>query len=244
MTEPFLRKVAFLDTNVLHFVGLYLHQAKDHDLFPLNGEIAAADGYLNGMTETRFRNSLRKGLNVVAYLLRRDLRVEYSSASELELMAGRARGKAIEIAAAEGIPDRMWTGFYDRQIGERLLDEDLRAIRTRVEALGPVLEEAGIDATIGSGERARDVLEVAKDVTGLVYMSVIDSVIYAGALVAEADQLISDDEYLKTTANRIKSEASLRGARRRLEGRIAAILSREPGTVTFPDATGVPAERR
>ncbi len=243
MTEITPRKVAFLDTNVLHFIGLYLHQARKHSLFPLDGEIAAAETHVSNMAEERSRKSLKKGLTVIDYLLREDFRVEYSPASELELMVGRARGKAIESAAAEKIPDRMWTRFFDKEIDDRLLGDDLTEIRNGVERLVPTLEEAGIDVTPGNADRTRDVLELAKDITGLVYLSVIDSLIYAGALVAEAEQLISDDDYLKKTVRRIKNEPSLRRARQRLEERIAAVLSREPGTITLPDAAGIPTAR-
>ena len=98
MTATSLRNVVYLDTNVLHFVGLYLSRAKERGLFPFGGDAAAAEEYLSGMTETDLAGSLGKGLRVVISLRRDDPRVEYSTASELELLAGRARGKAIEKA--------------------------------------------------------------------------------------------------------------------------------------------------
>ena len=107
MTGTTLHNVVFLDTNVLHFVGLYLSLAKERGLFPFGGDAAVAEEYLSGMTETDLAGSLGKGLRVVMSLRRDNPRVEYSTASELELLAGRAKGKAIEKAAAEGIPDRI-----------------------------------------------------------------------------------------------------------------------------------------
>ena len=70
------------------------------------------------------------------------------------------------------------------------------------------------------------------------------ALVYAGALVAEADQLISENKYLQKTVNRIKTSPLPRAGRSRLEKRVAAILSRQPGTLTFPDAIRIPSQGR
>ena len=240
MTTTSLRNVVFLDTNVLHFVGLYLSRAKDRRLFPFGGDDAGAEEYLNGMTEADLAGSLGKGLRVVMLLRRDNARVEYSTASELELLAGRARGKAIEKAAAERIPDRMWTRLGDKKIGKRLLPSDLTQIAERVDGLAGILQDAGIDATVSNTDRGRDVLAIAREAMGLVYLSVMDSVIYAEAIAAQADQIISADAYLRKTVHRIKEDTSPNGTRARLQERVAALLSRDPKSVTLPDATGLP----
>ena len=240
MTKPRLRKVAFLDTNVLHFMDLYLRRAKDHDLFPFGSDETAARESLKTIEYESLKLDLNKGLNVIEHLHRKNCRVEYSSASELELMAGRARGKAIEKAAAEGVPERMWwSRFTDSDVGDRLVASDLTTIGETVEGLRRLIDDAGIDATVGKSDRSRDVLELAKDVMGIVYMSAMDSIIYAGALVAEADHVISYDRYLKETVNRLKTKESLREARWKLESRTAAVLSREPKSITLPNAVDV-----
>ena len=59
MMATSLRKVVFLDTNVLHFVGLYLSRAKDQRLFPFGGDDAGAEEYLNGMTEADFAGHIQ-----------------------------------------------------------------------------------------------------------------------------------------------------------------------------------------
>ena len=218
------RKVAFLDTNALHFVDLYLREAGERKLFPFGGGEAEAYSHLDGSTEGKPREALTKGLNAVAYLLRGGVRVEYSVIAELEMMAGRARGRALERAAAEGIPERMWTRFSENETSGRLLTHDLIQIRHSVEKIGPTLEAAGIDASVADASRTRDALELAKDVAAAVYMSMADCVIYASALVAEADELLSADHYLRKTVNRLKDN-SMQDTRQQLQRRVAAIRS-------------------
>ena len=235
------RKVAFLDTNALHFVDLYLRRAGERKLFPLDGGEAEAYSHLDGSTEGKLREALTKGLNAVAYLLRDEVRVEYSVIAELEMMAGRARGRALERAAAEGIPERMWTRFRENETSGRLLTQDLIQIRHRVEEIGPTLEAAGIDASVADASRTRDALELAKDVAAAIYMSMADCVIYASALVAEADELLSADRYLRKAVNRLKDK-SMQDTRLRLQQRVAAVRS---GPLRpLPAARKIPARER
>ena len=241
MTATSLRNVVFLDTNVLHFVGLYLSRAKGRGLFPFGGDEAAAEEYL-GDSQADLAKSLGKGLRIVMSLRRDNPRVEYSTASELELLAGRARGKAIEKAAAEGIPDRMWTRLGEEDIGTRLLASDLTQITGAVDGLGAMFQDAGIDATVSNTDRGRDVLAIAREVMGLVYLSVIDSVIYAEAIAAQADEIISADDYLRKTVHRIKEDTSAEGTGARLQERVAILLSRDSGSVTLPDAKPLPGK--
>ena len=245
MGDTAARGVAFLDTNVLHFMSLYLGRAKTRRLYPLEGDIAAANVYLDTVTDKKLRESLTKGLDAVVYLSNGDFRVEYQLLSEFELMGGRARGRAIEKAAKEGIPDRMWGQFGDAEIGARLIPVDLADIRAEVDELVPALNHAGVDAAISDRRRTREVLDIARHVAGLVYMSVMDSIIYASALVAEADHLISYDTYLSATANRIKTgQPPFPEIRRQLQARIETTLLKQPGSFTFPEARKAPARSR
>ena len=242
MNEEARPVVAFLDTNALHFIHLYLTLSEEQSLYPFAPEeaaIAEAEEHLGREHGGELRKRLKQGLDIVASLARPDVRVEYSPVSELELMAGRARGRAVENAAKEGIPDRMWTRFREEEIGARLTAADLTDIRTRVEGLGSALEGAGILATVSDPTRTRDVFDLAKDITGLVYLEMADSVIYASALIAGADYLITRDEYFKRTVNRIKTgQEPYDETRRKLRDRIARI------TLEAPNDVGLPAAQR
>ena len=240
MNEETRPVVAFLDTNALHFIHLYLTLAEEQSLYPFAPEeaaIAEAKEHLGREHGDELGKRLKQGLDIVASLAGPDVRVEYSSVSEIELMAGRARGRAMENAAREGIPDRMWTRLREQEISARLSAADLTDIRRRVEGLGPALERAGILATVSDPDRTRDVLDLAKGIAGLVYLEMADSVIYASALVAGADYLITRDEYFRKTVNRIRTgQEPYDEARRKLRDRIAQTTLVRPADVALPEA--------
>ena len=240
MNEDARPVVAFLDTNALHLIHLYLTRAEEQNLYPFapgEGASTEAKEQLRELRDDSLKRSLEQGLDIVACLSSPDVRVEYSPISELELMAGRARGRAIENAAKEGIPDRMWTRFSEREISRRLTTEDLASIRTRVEGLGPALEKAGILATVSDPDRTRDVLDLAKGIAGLVYLSLADSVIYASTLVARADCLITRDDYFRKTVNCIRNgRGSYDEVKQKLRILIEQITLERPDDVTLPEA--------
>ena len=237
MIDIAIRKTVFLDTNVLHFVGLYLGEARRRDLFPFSkGTIVAARKVLDDINEENLKKVLTKGFNLVRKLRStQNYNVEYSPMCEIELIVGRARGKAIRNAASRGIPERMWTRFYEREISSELEQNDFADIRAKADELSTTLAEVGVRNT--DGERTRDVFEIARSVVGLVYMGTLDSVVYAGALAVEADHLISADDYLKQTVNGLsKANPPFDSRARQLRERIAEILLKEPSDVTLPDA--------
>ena len=144
-----LRSVAFLDTNTLHYIGIYLEFAKEHNLFPLAKDVAenekhAAAERVNELAEANLKKSLKQGLEIVHFLATRDLQVQYAPASELELLTGRTRGKAVVSAAKEGVPDRMWSRFPEREVRDRVTLADSSAIKATIDGLTSTLEESGI----------------------------------------------------------------------------------------------------
>ena len=246
MTEEDRTVVVFLDTNALHFIHLYIW-TKEQGLDPASTQ---GDGVAEAKKQTaKHRGNLEKGLEqgrkIVASLARPDVRVEYSPVSELELMAGRARGRAVENAAKEGIPDRMWTRFREEEISARLTTADLTDIRTKVEGLGSALERAGILAAVSDPGRTRDVFDLAKDITGLVYLGMADSIIYASALVAGADYLITRDGYFRKTIKCIRNDPKpYDEIRRKLRERIARITLEAPNDVGLPEAQSALMHKR
>lgn len=241
------QKAAFLDTNALHFVSLYVRYAREEGLYPFidvgeneNDTICEARSHIQSLggvkqsSTKRLRDSLGDGLSAVAWMKKNDVRLEYSPITKLELMTGRLRGRALEVAAGERIPDRMWSYFWadEEQIADRLDPTDLRETEERVEEISAILAKIGIVASVDT-ERARDVLDLAQQIAGIVYIQAIDCIIFASTLVARADYLITSDGYFRRTVNRIRSEPE-EGRYKRLYERVRELTSDDK--VVLPEA--------
>ena len=236
------RKVAFLDTNVLHYVDLYVKYAQEADMYPFVDEEMDADAIdmaktrLGSVSEKKLKVNLGHGLDVLAWISKKKIRVEYSPLTELELMAGRLKGRALQAAAEEGIPDRMWGRFPEDEIAARLASKDFQKVKAAVDGLCSALENLEIEVVVNV-EHTRDVLNLARHVAGLVYMGTMDCIIYSHALVARADYLITNDGYLKSTVNRIGSDASCREIKTRLSEMVSKVTLGGSGDVVLPIAT-------
>lgn len=248
-----LQKVAFLDTNILHYIGIYLEYAKDREIFPWGPEESmtaqknAAVENVDGITEAGLKKSLKQGLETVAFFVTPDMdvQVQYSSISELELLNGRAKGKAILSAAEEGVPDRMWSRFREEEISAQVGVADLKEVKDRVDGLASMLEESGVFVKTSGGDETRDVLELAKGINGLIYMEAMDSIIYASALIARADYLFTADRYLKETVNRIwrpDGRAPYEEIRRELRRLVESIALGAADEVELPSAHMITAD--
>ena len=234
--------VVFLDTNALHYVHLYLMDAEERSLYPFApGEDAFVEAkkHVANVQDRSLRRGLRPGLDIVSSLSGSDMdvRVEYSPISELELIVGRTRGKTVLKLAKEGVPERIWSKIFEEDINSRLDIEDFRNVKAGVDEIGKKLEKAGIQATSSNPTRTQDVLELAKEIAGLVYLESADNVIYASAIVAGADYVITRDKDLRDTINRIKDgQHRYDEIRNRLRPLIARITLEDPDDVTLPKA--------
>ena len=121
--ETSYRRVGVLDTNVLHYVGLYLRYAKENGLFPWHLGDAADDPDPEGTERARqhlegldpahsAKESLQRGFHVVRIASARDLALEYGPISELELLVGRVprKGSAQRGKGRDPRQDVVWFG--------------------------------------------------------------------------------------------------------------------------------------
>ena len=207
-TESDHRIVLFLDTNSLHYLDLFIRFSEENDLIA-ETDREVVEQHIDSLDDEHYRDSIRCGCNIVHFALEEDALVEYSPVSKIELIAGRVKGAVIENAAKEGIPDRMWSRMYEKEIRDRSITQDLERIRTRVDDFGSVLDRWNVAHVYGSsGSRTMDVLELASVVVGMVYMSTADSIVYASAIAAKADYFITGDSYLRETVNLIHNPSN------------------------------------
>lgn len=194
------REVVFLDTNTLHDLALFIRFAGDRG-FTVND---IGNGRISHCIDQEdeagyYKESLGKGHDVVSFVLRKDAQIEYSHVSMVELLCGRIRGAVIVRLAKEGAPERMWSRSDQKEIRERS-ELDLPDIRKRVNDLVTMLDNWDI---IFVERESKGSLRLATDIVGLVYMSAVDSIVYAEAIAARADYLVTDDTYLHQTVNLI-----------------------------------------
>lgn len=227
-------RLAFLDTMVLHYLQLYMAEVPEHVMYPTgcvvgSGEptygsegdrdaaIAKTREHIIGRAsdgDREFWNSVDKGLSVVSFLMGSDgtrpYVVEYAMVSELELMSGKVRGAAVMKYAREGVPQRMWGRLRDEGIARRVGLVDRRRIWSEVEGMRNGLDDLGLGVADRSGSGVGDAMELAKGLVQAVHLSTVDAIVYASALVARADCLITNDEYLHEVVESV-SLAELNG---------------------------------
>lgn len=237
------RKVVFLDTMTLHYTRLCLEYAKENGLqFPKDEQgVAKLRNHFGNVQEKPLKESLQRGLETIIRLSTDDVQIEYASVSELEMLTGIAEGKARINMAKEGIPHRIWSRFSEKEIRDRITAEELATIKAHVDELGSMLEESGVTVTRSDSKRTNEVIELAKGIVGLIYMDEIDSIIYASAVVAQADYLVTADSYLRETVNDIRDPKDQRyeEIRQNLAELIREVMLKTSNEIDLPQAVTV-----
>lgn len=228
--------VAFLDTNALHYIDIFMPYAEELE----SSENPSRIHELECEYGRNYREALMRGKSIAQFISERDLWVEYSPISELELLTGRTRGAAIISMAKEQVPPRMWTRLRERDIRARVSSEEMANIEASVKKLEENLDKLKV-RVIGrtSPEKTRDALEFALEIVGLVYIESVDSIIYASALLADAQHLVTSDSQFRKVINGIKNSPSGRypEIREKLQDRARTFLGRSE--VNFPEAPGM-----
>lgn len=210
MTDEQFQRLLFLDTNALHYARLYLGFAKQHNLPPFGTSSDNPDDVIKNRYKNRKKigQSFKTGRKLVDYLLKQcneGAKIEYSPVTKVELMCGKLRGKAMLNAAEEGIPYRMWNRINEDEILDRLQSDVYEEVWQEMENLDDLFSSAGIDIEETDPERMKSVWLMAQQVLRFVFLDLGDCAVYASALLAEADELITDDGYFRTIVNGIEN---------------------------------------
>lgn len=211
---PEYEPMIFLDTNNLHWASLFIEFAEPLRLHPVGhrdpGDTA---GELEGNFVGRTLADYRKGAKVIEFLRdqcsRQGARVEYSPITTLELICGLLRGRAMLDAAQARLAHRMWGHIDEVEILERLNDTAYQEVERQTRDLEAAFLKAGVRLAETTSDRIREVWLLARRILGSVYLDLGDVVVYASALLAEADILMSGDGYLRRVANGIANPGAL-----------------------------------
>ena len=242
--ESPLISVAVVDTMTIHYVGLWLAFAEQHGL-PLlpdtdtDSQSPDSTQILGQIEQKGERNALKRGFHTLSFLTKHQIQMEYCPVSTLELLSGKIRGRAILNASQEAIPERMWSRFHEKQVHERISIRDLGQARCNVASIFSKLEDLSGGISRTNPERTDDLLTTAEEVAGLVYVSTIDCVIYASALVAAADYIVTSDNYFKQLVNNIKDprgDALYQEAKAKLTTFIGGERDQLPIEINLPKA--------
>ncbi len=243
--EQTFQTVVFLDTMTLHHIRLCLESAKKDNLqFPTDEQtVSILKNHFSSVSEEPLRVSLLKGLETIYLLSRNNVQIEYAPVSKIEILTGITEGEARIKMAQEGIPHRIWSKFPDREIRDRIAIEDLVAIKNRIDDLDSMLEESEVTVTRSDSNRTNEVIELAKGIVGLIYMGEIDSIIYASAVAAGTDYLVTADSYLRETVNKIRDSKDQRyeEIRQTLNELISEVILETNGDFELPQAFTVTA---
>lgn len=197
-----------MDTNSVHYLRLYLELAKEHDLPPYgtgSGDITN-DLKQFGKSSKKVLSSYKKGHSLLEELKKRSdagWRIHYSRFTRFELSCGALRAKAIEDALNEKMPSRWWGRFEEIEILDRLERTQYETVGRDIDQIETLFDSAGIVLTEFS-VRFEEVFQMAKVLLDSVFLEVADCIVYACALVSEAEEFWTADGYLRTIVERIE----------------------------------------
>ena len=196
--------VILLDTNVLHYLDLYTKSAKRHGWYPFGKAQRPDSSSDQNPSDQDLKQAYEKGEAVMRFIQKKQSQVQYSPVSELELMVGRLKGRALVKAADQGVPYRMWSRLNEREINRRLNGNDFLVVHRDIGALKTILQEdLKVEAVVSRGESMSEVWSIARGLVKIVFLDPADCLIYATALVVGAEYLVTADRYFANKVNRI-----------------------------------------
>ena len=238
------RPTIFLDTNALHYMSSYLRWAKEKNLPPFQG----------GATFEQVRDSLRQhmpksivdmllhGVKTLAFLRQQvnqlDPAIYTSRFAKAEVIYGVLEGQAHARMAREGLPYRMRqrTGVLSELVSMYLESQDYQQVIGEWDNFLNLLEDKGsiVVLYVENEEDFSQIAEVAEFLQSRIFMDVVDSWMYACALVMQAERIISFDRYFKHVINRLHNPQG-ESDWQRLQSDIQNMLrARFPGQPTLP----------
>jgi hypothetical protein len=205
-----LQQVLFLDTNAMHYARLYHSFGRQHSLLPFGPSLEdPADALRRVYAGRGFKiEGLERGLKYFSHLRDKSQegwRVEFAPMSRLELVCGLLKGHAIADAAGDGIALRMWSRIEEEEILGRLQLANYETVDRNTGELEDDFAKVGIELSETSPERIQEVWSLSKRLLSLVFLDAADCIVYASALLAEADELLTADGYLRMVATAIEN---------------------------------------
>ena len=248
---PFaFRPTIFLDTNALHYISSYLRWAEKENLPPFQGGITFEQvrDILRQHMPKKIADKLLQGAKTLAFLQQQvdqhEVAIYTSRFAKAEVIYGVLEGQAHARMAREGLPYRMRqrTSVLSELVSMYLEPEDYQQVIEEWDNFLNMIEDKG-KITVLYVEDKEDffrIAEVAEFLQSRVFMDVIDSWMYACALVMQAERIITFDGYFRRVINMLhnpQDELDWQQLQRDLQ---RMLKERLPGEPTLPKVENLP----
>ncbi len=212
-TSLAFRPTIFLDTNALHYMSSYLRLAKRKRLPPFEGgkNYEQVRASLRRSMPQSIADMLLRGAETLAFLQHQvneaDAVIYTSRFAKAEVVYGVLEGQAHARMAREGLPYRMrqrvgvlseLVSMYLRGRHYKQVIEEWDRFLTELYTQGSIQIEYAEDNT-----DFYQIAEMSEFVQSRVFIDVIDSWMYACALVMQAEIVVTFDGYFKRVINRL-----------------------------------------
>jgi len=244
------RPTIFLDTNALHYMSSYLRWAEKENWPP----------YQDGPTFEEVRNALYQyvpkslagwilqGAKTLAFLQQQvdkhDAAIYASRFAKAEVIYGVLEGQAHARMAREGLPYRMRqrAPILSELVSMYLESQDYQQIVEEWNKLLDLLKDKGkiIVEYVERRENFSEIAEVAEFLQSRIFMDVMDSWMYACALVMQAEMIITFDGYFKRIINMLynpQNDSDWQQLQGYLQQKLREMLQGEP---TLPKVENPP----
>jgi len=244
------RPTIFLDTNALHYISSYLRWAERENLPPFQG----------GVTFEQVRDALRQrmprsiadlllhGAKTLAFLQQQvndqEAAIYTSRFAKAEVIYGVLEGQAHARLAQEGLPYRMRqrAGVLSELVTMYLEAQDYRQVIREWDYFLNRLKNNGhiMVSYVEDEENFSRIAEVAEFLQSRVFMDVVDSWMYACALVMQAEEIITFDGYFKRVINRLHNPQGEPDWQQLQSDLQKMLAERFPGAPTLPEVKSLP----
>jgi len=200
-----LRPTIFLDTNALHYMSSYLRWAERENLPPFQGGVTfeQAQNILRQRMPKVVSDNLLNGAKTLAHLQQQlkehDPDIYTSRFAKAEVIYGVLEGRAYARMAREGLPFRMRQRARSELVSMYLESEDYRQVVGEWDNFLNLLQDKGgiVVLYVEDIEDFSRIAEVAEFLQSRIFMDVVDSWMYACALVTQAERIITFDTYFR-----------------------------------------------
>ena len=199
---PIPAPIIFLDTNAVHYATLALSFGSKYTFDIVTQTAANMRAALQSQGLTAWERYV-DGARIVRYLCRRSeeeaAELYYSPVTGLEILCGGLRGEAIKRAAQVGVPHRWFSRMEEKEIRTCLEPDGYTQVHALQSNVGGLFDAVGV--TLSEWQIDPDVWRLARALMENVFVDVQDCLVYASAIIAQANELITVDSYLHKTVN-------------------------------------------